>query len=107
MKNVTKVLFVLAITLSCGAYSSSAQIYVNIRSVVPHNVRVEAPSPRHVWVDDEWETRGGAYVFVGGHWSEPPQPGMVWDAGHWSHGDRGHSWSEGHWQQSHHGHDRK
>ena len=101
MKNVTKVLFVLAITLSCGAYSSSAQIYVNVRPVVPHYVRVAAPSPRHVWVDDEWQPQGGAYVAVQGHWAEPPQPGMVWGAGHWSHGSHGNSWSAGHWQQGH------
>ena len=99
MKNVTKLFFALAITLSCGAFSSSAQIYVNVRPVAPRYVRVESPGPRHVWVGDEWETRGGQYVFVSGHWSEPPQPGMEWGAGHWSHGSHGHSWSAGHWRE--------
>jgi len=109
MKNITKFLFVLAIAIGCGAYSSSAQVYVSIRPPVPHYVRVQAPSPRHVWVGDEWQPQGGAYVAVQGHWAEPPQPGMVWGAGHWNHGSHGHSWSEGHWQQPHHdhGHDRR
>ena len=71
MQNIKKALLMLAIALTTSAYCSNAQIVVGIRPERPHVVRVEAPSPRHVWIDEEWEPRGGAYVFVGGHWAEP------------------------------------
>lgn len=98
MKSIKKFLFVLAIVLTCGIYNSSAQIYVNVRPVVPRYERVVAPSPRHVWIDEEWEPRGGVYVFVGGHWAEPSHPHWIWIPGHWKRGPRGEFWMPGHWR---------
>jgi hypothetical protein len=88
----------LAVALTCTAYSSTAQIYVGIRPERPHYVRVAAPSPRHVWIDEDWAARGNAYVFTGGHWAEPPHGGMVWVGGHWRHTPRGDMWIAGHWR---------
>jgi hypothetical protein len=99
MKSIQKVLIMLGVVLVFAANSASAQIYVNVRPVVPHYVRVEAPSPRHVWIDEEWEPRGGSYVFVGGHWALPPYPGGVWVGGHWGHHARGDYWVAGHWRR--------
>jgi hypothetical protein len=93
-----KVLFVLAISLGSSAFSSSAQIVVAVRPDRPHYERVVAPSPRHVWIDEEWEPRGGSYVFVGGHWAEPPHPGGAWVPGHWVQRPRGWVWKPGHWR---------
>jgi len=88
----------LAIALASGAFSSNAQIVVSVRPPVPHYERVPAPSPRHVWIGEEWEPRGGAYVFVGGHWAEPPRPGVVWVPGHWRRRPGGEAWVPGHWR---------
>lgn len=99
MRNIRKSLLVLAIALFSGAFSSNAQIEVTVRPPIPHYVRVAAPSPRHVWIDEEWEPRGGTYVFVGGHWALPPHPGMIWGPGHWRDTPHGHMWVSGHWRR--------
>ena len=98
MRSIKRFVFILVLALTSGAYGSNAQIYVNVRPVVPHFVRPVAPSPRHVWIGEEWEPRGGAYVFVGGHWAEPPHGGMVWVSGHWRHTPHGDAWIAGHWR---------
>ena len=98
MKNIKKLLLILSIALFCAS-GSFAQIYVHVRPVVPHYVRIEAPSPRHVWIDEEWEPRGGSYAFVGGHWAEPPYAGATWVPGRWAHHDRGEYWIRGHWRR--------
>jgi hypothetical protein len=89
----------VAILVTAASFSSSAQIYVNVRPVAPVVVRTVAPSPRHVWIGEEWEVRDGAYVHTGGHWVEPPHPGWVWIPGHWAHDGRGHMWRPGHWRR--------
>jgi YXWGXW repeat-containing protein len=98
-KKVVKLAFLLALVIGAGSYTNtaSAQIYVSVRPEWHPVERPVAPSPRHVWIDEEWEARNGAYVAVGGHWAEPPHPGWIWVPGHWSHGDRGHYWHRGHW----------
>jgi len=98
MKKMQKVLLMMAIVLTCGAYTSMAQIYVKIRPDRPRYERTVAPSPRHVWVDEEWEPRGNEYVFTGGHWAEPPHEHARWQQGRWKHGPRGHQWQQGRWR---------
>ena len=87
----------LALALTCGAYSSMAQIYVNVRPERPHYERPVAPSPRHVWIDEEWEPRGNSYEFRGGRWAEPPHEGAHWSEGRWRHNSHGHQWKPGRW----------
>ena len=98
MKNAQKFLLMLLLAVGSLSYSASAQVFVTVRPPVPHYVRVERPSPRHVWIDEEWEPRGSEYAFVGGHWAEPPRPRAVWIGGHWKHGPRGDYWKPGHWR---------
>ena len=98
MKNMKKALLMLALALSCGAYSSMAQIVVRVRPERPHYERTTAPSANHVWIDEEWEPRGNTYAFTGGHWAEPAHHGDRWAAGHWNKSRRGSSWSAGHWR---------
>ena len=98
MQTLKKMLFITALALTTGACSASAQIYVKIRPERPHYERVVAPSPRHVWVDEDWEMRGGKYVFVGGRWAEPPRPRAAWIPGHWRQRPRGWVWVPGHWR---------
>ena len=98
MKNIRKVLLICALAITCGAYTSMAQIYVKIRPNRPHYERVVAPSPRHIWVEEDWEPRGNDYVFVGGRWAEPPRDRARWVPGHWRHSPRGDYWKPGHWR---------
>ena len=56
MKDMKKVLFILALALTCGAYTSMSQIYVKIRPPMPPRIeRPVPPSPNHVWIDEDWE----------------------------------------------------
>lgn len=94
---VVKLAFLVILMVGAGSMSASAQIYVSVRPAWHPVARTVAPSPRHVWIDEEWESRGGHYVAVGGHWAEPPHPGWVWVPGHWMHERRGEYWRPGHW----------
>jgi hypothetical protein len=91
-------LAILAVILMALSFTTSAQVYVHVRPVAPVIVRTAAPSPRHVWIGEEWEARNGAYVHTGGRWEEPPHPGWIWKSGHWAHDGRGHVWIAGHWR---------
>ena len=82
MKRLKKILLLSAIIMVCGFYYCQAQIYVNVRPVMPHFERVVTHGPRHVWIDEEWEPRSGFYVFVGGHWVRRPRC-EVWLPGDW------------------------
>jgi hypothetical protein len=78
--------------------SASAQIYVNVRPVVPVVVRTPAPSPAHIWIDEEWEPYGTTYRWGGGYWATPPHEGYRWEHGYWRrHGNDGEEWVRGHW----------
>ena len=92
-----RVALVVMLTGAVGAIPASAQLIVKVRPEWHPVARPAAPSPRHVWIDEEWEARDGVYVAVGGHWSAPPHPGWVWIPGHWVHEDRGEWWKPGHW----------
>ena len=96
---VIKLAFLALLMIGAGSMSASAQVYVTVRPVWHPVARPVAPSPRHVWIDEEWEARNGTYVAIGGHWAQPPHPGMAWVPGHWSHGRRGDWWIAGHWRR--------
>ena len=99
MKKSLVKLMLLAV-ISFGAFwSASAQIYVNVRPVVPVVVRTERPSAAHIWIGEEWNEEGGSYRYSGGHWEAPPHPGYRWNQGHWNH-DKNHGdhWVRGSWQ---------
>ena len=93
-----KSVLALFLVVICQITYAQAQVFVRARPERPHYVRVVAPGPRHIWIDEEWESRGGAYVFVGGHWALPPRPRAIWIAGHWRNGRRGWVWIPGHWR---------
>ena len=97
MRNVKKLLLVFTTVLLCGSYDGYGQIYVTVRPHAPHYERIVAPSPRHVWVDEEWVERNGRYEWGGGHWVLPPRQGVVWIPGHWEDRPRGSVWIHGHW----------
>ena len=99
MSTKNKFLTLLVASMLLGVFTIKAQVIVNIRPELPRHERVIAPSPRHVWVEEEWEPRGGSYVFVGGHWVEPPYERAIWIPGHWQQHRRGWFWKPGHWKR--------
>ena len=99
MQNIKKGLLILGLALVSGVYSSSAQIVVKIRPDRPHYERPVAPSPRHVFVEEEWTPRGDRYEFSGGRWVEPPHAHAVWVPGHWKDTPNGSVWRPGHWRR--------
>src|ERR1700743_3292361 len=94
---VVKLAFLVMVIFAAGTTAASAQIYVSVRPAWHPVARPVAPSRNHVWIDEEWENRGGHYVAVGGHWAAPPHPGYVWIPGHWAHERRGDYWIAGRW----------
>jgi hypothetical protein len=98
-KNLIKLLCVFTI-LFAASFSASAQVYVKIRPSIPVIVRPQQPSPRHVWIDEEWEPNGDNYRYAGGHWAAPPHPGLRWKGGHWRrHNEDGEQWVRGGWRR--------
>jgi hypothetical protein len=91
-------MFLLCAGLALAVNSAEAQHFVKAHPAARVVVRPAAPSPRHVWVDDEWSWKGGAYVQVPGHWILPPHGRKAWVPGHWvtKHG-HGDYWVAGHW----------
>jgi hypothetical protein len=75
-------------------------VYVKIAPPAPVvETRVVAPGPGYVWVGGFHRWDGHAYVWVPGHWAQPPRPHAVWVAGHWvHHPHHGWYWKEGHWK---------
>jgi hypothetical protein len=98
MNKIERIIVTLAVAISGSAFSTSAQIYVRIRPVHVVVTRSVAPSPRHIWIEEDWNGRGDGYEYSGGHWAEPPREGYSYRRGYWSHGSRGHYWHAGSWQ---------
>ena len=57
------------------------------------------PSGLAVWVPGHWEWSGRSYFWVGGHYVERPEVGLIWEPGRWI-GRHGHwEWRGGHWRR--------
>lgn len=100
MKKFVKVLFLAGALSVFGAVKSNAQgIYIRVRPAEPVRIAPPpAPSRAHVWVEGEWETREGRYVYKPGYWVLPPRPHARWIRGHWRHFRGGWAWVPGHWR---------
>lgn len=102
MKKMIKIFMLLSVVLLFALENSRAQqVVVRVPQRRPGVVvirRPHRPSPRHVWVDDEWTPAGTRYVYHRGYWALPPHPGTVWIAGHWDRRGRGYVWIPGHWR---------
>ena len=100
MKLLSKIGIVLL--LAGASYTNAeAQITVRVRPPRPNVVitnRPPAPSPRHVWVDEDWRVRGRSYRWHGGYWQRSPRNGAMWVPGRWVHRRGGERWIPGHWR---------
>ena len=99
MKKRNRLIMLFVVAIICCFLTAQSQIYVNIRPEIPRYERIEAPSPAHVWIEEDWEPRGGTYVFIGGHWASPPRYGMIWVPGFWKQHHRGWYWIPGRWRR--------
>jgi hypothetical protein len=80
MKTSTnKIVFFFAL-LMAFSFAASAQVVILRPGAPVVKVRPVAPSPRYIWIDGEWNWRGGRYVWTDGYWMMPRQ-GMVWIGG--------------------------
>ena len=95
-KYVVKVCLIVVLGISTG-YAANAQ-FVRERPVFVFGVRPVAPGPRHVWVEGEWQWRGGRYVPIEGYWGIPPAYSHRWIPGHWNRRRAGWFWIPGHWR---------
>ena len=90
-----------AALLSIPSFSPAFAQHIYVR-VGPPPVVVEHPGPRPhrgwVWVGGFHRWDGGRYVWVPGHWVEPPRAHAEWVPGHWRHEAGGWYWVEGHWR---------
>lgn len=64
--------------------------------VVEKERRDAQPGPDYVWVSGHNTYRDGRWVWVGGAWARPPQPGAVYVEGRWDRGTR--NWVDAHWE---------
>ncbi len=97
MKQKARFLLALACIMSLSLFSATAQVYVHIRPPKPVFVVTPQPSPRHVWIDEEWEPKTDHYEYNGGRWMEAPHEGDRYSPGYWRHNSKGHSWHPGKW----------
>jgi WXXGXW repeat (2 copies) len=96
-----KILTAILCTILGMGVSTTLQaqhFYVKVEPAAPRMVRPAPPSRRHIWVENEWAWRNGAYVNVPGYWALPPRPRSLWIPGHWVHERRGAYWIPGHWR---------
>jgi hypothetical protein len=101
MKKIIRVLMLLLGVCLFAITSSKAQeivVRARLHRPGPIIVRPERPSPRHVWVSEEWAPSDRTYVHHEGYWAVPPRPGAVWVAGRWRHHHRGYIWVGGYWR---------
>ncbi len=99
MNSIVKCALALAL-LSLPATEVGAQLIVRVRPARPTVVvaRPIAPSPRHVWVEEDWVRHGHGYRWHGGYWAAPPRARAVWIPGHWETRPRGEVWMPGYWR---------
>jgi hypothetical protein len=66
----------------------------------PPQVEVQgaAPSPLHKWLPGFWQWNGSRHVWQAGHWAQPPEPGMVWEAPKWENHGGKWAFTDGRWQ---------
>ncbi len=88
----------LATVFFVATFSASAQIYVKVRPTFPTIVRPPQPTPVYVWVNEEWKSNGNSYIYTGGYWEAPTQPGYYRTRGHWQTNKHGQRWVPGAWQ---------
>jgi len=103
-RTMKKIVLIAAVALCFTTMQSNAQ-YVRTKPGWSINLsignRPQPPAANYIWVEPEWQWRGGRYVEVPGHWVAPAPRRRGWVQGSWQYNKRrGYRWREGHWQRS-------
>jgi hypothetical protein len=91
---------------ACGLFLAvgiaNAQVVVRIGPPPPRVVETVPPVPHEhanwVWVGGYHRYDGNRYVWVPGHYVEPPHPHAHWEEGRWVERNGGWVWVEGRWR---------
>lgn len=95
MKKITIILSMI-IALG-GAFGCRAVVTERPSDTDVVIVRPNQPGPDYIWIDGDWDYRGGKYYRNQGHWVQQ-RKNHNWVAGHWVKTGRGWYWSKGHWK---------
>ncbi|HWZ02872.1 MAG TPA: hypothetical protein VNX40_04620 [Mucilaginibacter sp.] len=110
MKKITRIFTVMAVVSVAAFTQAKAQVDIGVNLQLNRPAAYERnererpgrPSPRHVWVNEEWTWNGQAnkYIYHPGYWMVPPRDGDVWVPGHWKRRgyQPGYKWVPGHWK---------
>jgi hypothetical protein len=107
--------YLLDVTCLCAAVFLSGCIVVSSDSVPVEVAEVEIgcapppppvvvvtrpppPSGLHIWIGGQYVVGSGAWVWVEGHWAQPPHRGAVWTPGHTRQSGHVYHWRPGHWR---------
>ena len=97
---VKKIALAVLFALTFCPVASMAQVVIRVGPPAPVYEHPGPPPERgYVWVNGYHQYQGDHYVWVGGHWAEPPYGGAHWVEGHWRPSPRGYVWVEGHWRR--------
>jgi outer membrane lipoprotein SlyB len=90
--------FMINTPAASGAAPAAGTVYVaQPPPAPPVETVVIAPGPGFVWIAGEW-TWNGRWIWMAGHWGNPPQPRAVWVRGYWYQGPRGWCHAPGYWR---------
>src|ERR1700691_3851067 len=109
MKKITKILFLVAVVSLSAFTKAKAQVDIGVNLQLNRPAQYEnnerfhpnRPSPRHVWVAEEWVWQGGRYNYKPGYWALPTNAGSLGIKGHWQKrtAGPGWKWAPGHWSR--------
>ncbi len=98
-KYISRIIAMLAITLSLSIAADAQQFTIRVRPHAPVlPPRPPMPAPGHVWVSGEWTWNNGNYEYKQGYWDRPNGRHRGWREGHWAHSRRGYYWVPGGWR---------
>jgi hypothetical protein len=60
----------------------------------------EQPSPDYVWQPGYWNWQGNQFLWVNGHWENPPRPGLQWVPTHWETRSDRYVLTFGYWREN-------
>jgi len=60
--------------------------------------RPPPPSSLYIWIEGQYVVQSGGWVWVEGHWAQPPHRGAVWTPGHTRQSGHAYRWQPGHWR---------
>lgn len=99
-RKLIRLIYIASLAAIAFIFYACTGSYVATEPTYTENVRPQAPSNLHVWINGEWtwnrQTQG--YVQRDGYWSKPSR-NRTYVAGHWRVSPRGHVWIPGHWQR--------